>query len=386
MSEYQHYEFMTIDRPLTREQLDEVNALSSHIKASATHALIVYHWGDFKHNPINVLHKFFDGFLYWANWGSPQLAFRFPHGMLPGDLVESYYLDEFVTFTQHPDYDILDLHFGELQGDGGWVDGDEHELGALIAIRDELLEGDMRALYIAWLACECLITGSEIDDEEDEEDYEVLGAPPVPPALGELTTAQQELAILLQVPQELLDAAALHSSTARRARADDFSAWVELLPADRRNDYLLRLAHNEPGLSRLLVKELRTLGQGKAGAASGAGEQVPYRTLLVESQDIQARMEREKFEQERQAHERRLQNVREHQEDYWRQADLAAARRTSTGYDEALRLLVDLRDAANHFNESQQFQTRFSAWVPPYLRLPSLIKRLRDRDFTIPQA
>ncbi len=45
MSEYQRYEFMTIDRPLTRVQLDAVNALSSHIEASSTHALIEYHWG-----------------------------------------------------------------------------------------------------------------------------------------------------------------------------------------------------------------------------------------------------------------------------------------------------------------------------------------------------
>ena len=82
MSEYQRYEFMTIDRPLTRAQLDEVNQLSSHIEASPTHAFIEYHWGDFKHDPINVLYKYFDGFLYWANWGSPQLAFRFPHGAL----------------------------------------------------------------------------------------------------------------------------------------------------------------------------------------------------------------------------------------------------------------------------------------------------------------
>ncbi len=33
MSEYQRYEFMTSDRPLTRVQLDAVNALSSHIEA-----------------------------------------------------------------------------------------------------------------------------------------------------------------------------------------------------------------------------------------------------------------------------------------------------------------------------------------------------------------
>src|SRR5207248_3772956 len=74
MSEYQRYEFMTIDRPLTRAQLDEVNELSSHIEASSTHAVIEYHWSGFKHDPIKVLYKFFDGFLYWANWGSPELA------------------------------------------------------------------------------------------------------------------------------------------------------------------------------------------------------------------------------------------------------------------------------------------------------------------------
>ena len=40
MSEYQRYEFMTIERPLTQAQLDAVNTLSSHIEASSTHALV----------------------------------------------------------------------------------------------------------------------------------------------------------------------------------------------------------------------------------------------------------------------------------------------------------------------------------------------------------
>src|SRR6266480_1827225 len=140
MSEYQRYEFMTIDRPLTRAQLDSVNTLSSHIEASSTHAIIEYHWGNFKHNPITVLHEFFDGFLYWANWGSPKLAFRFPHGILPADLIDGCDLEDFVTFTRHPDYDILDIHFGELEAPDIWT---EYELGSLIAIRDELMEGDL---------------------------------------------------------------------------------------------------------------------------------------------------------------------------------------------------------------------------------------------------
>src|SRR5258708_24335018 len=178
MSEYQRYEFMTGDQPLTRAQLDEVNGLSSHIKASSTHTLIEYQWGDFKHNPIKVLHTFFDGFLYWANWGSPELALRFPHGILPAELIDGYDLDEFVTFTHHPDYDILDIHFGEMMAPDEWFD---YELGSLISIRDELMDGDLRALYVVWLASQRM-TG--IDDEE--EDDEIL-VPPVPPAFHKLT-------------------------------------------------------------------------------------------------------------------------------------------------------------------------------------------------------
>ena len=139
MSEYQRYEFMTVDHPLTRAQLEAVNRLSSHIEASSTHALIEYHWGDFKHDPLKVLRSYFDGFLYWANWGAPRLALRFPSGSIPAALIDGYQLDEFVSFTRYQDCDILDIHFGELTAPDEWV---EYDLGSLIGIRDELLEGD----------------------------------------------------------------------------------------------------------------------------------------------------------------------------------------------------------------------------------------------------
>ena len=209
MSEYQRYEFMTIDQPLTRAQLDEVKNLSSHIEASSTQATIEYHWGDFKHDPIDVLHKFFDGFLYWANWGSPRLALRFPHGALPADLIENYDLDDFVIFTRHKDYDILDIHFGEMESPGEWT---EYELGSLISIREELLEGDLRGLYIAWLASQEAIWGYDEDEIKTEGEDDEHNAPPVPPALVKLSTAQKELIELLQVSEELVTAAARHSS------------------------------------------------------------------------------------------------------------------------------------------------------------------------------
>ncbi len=381
MSEYQRYEFMTSDRPLTRAQLDAVDALSSHIEASSTHALIEYHWGDFKHNPIDVLHEFFDGFLYWANWGAPELAFRFPHGILPVDLIDGYDLDDFVTFTRHPDYDILDIHFGEMEAPDEWI---EYELGSLIPIRDELMEGDQRALYIVWLAGQHMI--GDYEDEEEEEDEEMPSVPPVPPALGTLTAAQQALAEFLRVPQELLGAASRYSSKGVSSTNDDFVAWGKLLPPDRRNDYLVRLARNEPGLSRLLVKELRELGQDKTRATSPVGERVTYATLLAESKAVKVQLEHEKREQEQLARQRHLQEIRAHQDDYWHQVDQAVVRGSGTGYDEAVRLLIELREVADQFKENQEFQARFRTWVRPHLRRPALVKRLQDRKFTLPAA
>ncbi len=383
MSEYQRYEFMTIDRPLTRAQLDDVNTLSSHIEASSTHALIEYHWGNFKHNPITVLHEFFDAFLYWANWGSPKLAFRFPHGILPADLIDGYDLEDFVTFTRYKDYDILDIHFGELEAPDIWT---EYELGSLIAIRDELMEGDLRALYIVWLAAQIMIEGyDEEENEAEEEDWEI-SVPPVPPGFGTLTAAQYSLAELLQVPEELLVAAARHSKAAAPSTGDDFAAWVKLLPPDHQNDYLLRLAHNEPGLSRLLVRELRELGQDKTREEPSTGEHVTYATLLAESKAIRARLEREKREQEQAARLHQLQEIHDHQDAYWHQVEQAVMRGTGTGYDEAARLLIELREAAGQFKEAQQFQERFRAGVRPHLRRPAFVKRLQAHKFTLPEA
>ncbi len=167
---------------------------------------------------------------------------------------------------------------------------------------------------------------------------------------------------------------------------EDVAAWLKLLPPERRDDYLVRLARNEPGLSRLLVKELRELGQDRTRATPPTGERVTYPTLVAESKAIQAQLEREKRERERVARERHLQDMRDHRDDYWHQADMAAVRASGTGYDEAVRLLIELRDVAEYFNETGEFQERFRAWVRPHLRRPAFVKRLQNYKFTLPEA
>ncbi|KWV10754.1 hypothetical protein [Xanthomonas translucens] len=64
----------------------------------------------------------------------------------------------------------------------------------LIALRDELLRGDMRPLYLGWLA------GIDTLREDALE-------PELPPGLAELSPTQQALAQFLEVDPDLLEAA-----------------------------------------------------------------------------------------------------------------------------------------------------------------------------------
>jgi hypothetical protein len=51
MSEYQYYEFLTIDRPLDHRQQTEVRALSTRATITATRFVNEYHWGDLRGDP-----------------------------------------------------------------------------------------------------------------------------------------------------------------------------------------------------------------------------------------------------------------------------------------------------------------------------------------------
>lgn len=260
-----------------------------------------------------------------------------------------------------------------------WTD---YELGSFISMRDELMNGDLRSLYIVWLAAQRIL-GSY----DEEEHYEIY-VPSVPPGLAKPTAAQQELADLFQVPQELLEAVAQHSQATTSSTDDDFAAWLALLPPERCNDYLLRLARNEPGLSRLLVKELRKLNQSKANAVAhaGMGEHVTYATLLTESKVLRDRWEQEEHEKQQAEHQRHMLDVYNRQDEYWQQINLIVARGSGTAYDEATRLLNELRDTTSYLQANQEFQECFSTWVQPHLRRPALIKRLQDRQFPVPRG
>ena len=80
MSEYQYYEFLALDRPLTDKQRAELRSISTRAEITATRFVNEYQWGDLKGDPRKMMERYFDAFLYLANWGTRRLMFRLPRG------------------------------------------------------------------------------------------------------------------------------------------------------------------------------------------------------------------------------------------------------------------------------------------------------------------
>ena len=174
MSEYQYHEWQTIDRPLTSEEQAEVNGLSSHINVGSSQAVVTYNWGDFKHDPKEVLLQYFDAYFYLANWGSRRLMFRFPKGILDPKEIAPYCDNEVVSFETIGEYQVLDIHFNPDDG-GRWVDEEEGDLSRFIPLRDDLLQGDYRLLYLAWLTA-ATYSSSDYEYEDEDKDEVEYGA------------------------------------------------------------------------------------------------------------------------------------------------------------------------------------------------------------------
>ena len=157
MSEYQYYEWQTIDRLLTEAEQEAVNGLSSHIDVTASQAVVTYQWSDFKHDARQVLARYFDAFLYFANWGTRRLMFRFPKGLLDEEALAPYLFGDMIEVSTAGKSRILEITLEEEEPEFDWFEDDEDgTLSRLVGLRNDILDGDYRCLYLAWLGAAAL--------------------------------------------------------------------------------------------------------------------------------------------------------------------------------------------------------------------------------------
>lgn len=270
MSEYQYYEFLAVDHPLDERQQAEVRALSTRARVTATSFTNEYHWGNFRGDPRTMMERYYDAHLYLTNWGTHQVMLRLPSTLLSLETAEQYCIDPHVAAWTSGEHLILGVISEDESGD--WVEGAEDSLSAIVGVRTELAAGDLRPLYLAWLAAYGTWERDEdAFDYNEENDLE----PPVPAGLGALTAPQRALADFLRLDTDLLTIAAQASPRLARTKDDPgkLARWIKELPASEKDKLLHRVAQ---GHGASVQMELRRRFRGDPGPTSDSR---PRRTV-----------------------------------------------------------------------------------------------------------
>lgn len=360
MSEYQYYEFQTIDRSLTQVEQRALGQLSSRVQLSSTKAVFTYSYGDFPGNPKQVLAKYFDAMFYLANWGTLQLMFRFPKAIVDLESIKKYCVDCYIEVSEINQFVILDLQFDSEEG-FGWIEGEGY-LSSLIDLRQEILHKDYRLLYLAWLKA---ITSLDLEPKQFE--------PPVPSNLGKLSSALQTFVDIFEIERHLLKVAATDSKNATSISEEQLKSALEQLSPAESNTFLLRLAKGEPNLSLELHNRLLEI-MGISQSKSQGQRTVEQLLESTEQERLQAERKKQQLDKAKRIQE--LEALASQENSVWETVDNLIQKGQSKSYDEAIQLLLKLRDLADHQDQNSNFKNRINQLSNKYNSRSGLKKRL----------
>jgi hypothetical protein len=375
MSEYQYYEFLTIDRPLTEEEMDELRALSTRATITPVSFTNTYNWGDLRGDPERLMQRYFDVHVYVANWMSATFMVRLPIEALSRETAGAVAVSDLLDIRPTSTHWIITWRLEESENDErfGMEDGSGW-MARLAPVRDELLRGDLRSLYIGWLAA---VTREMVENEEME--------PLAVSGLGELTPAQRALAEFLEVDQDLLTGASTGSPAAQETEVfrREMETWIDSMP---REDINLLLKQLLEGRGQQAERVIRNRFASWRRGLQTDDTDAPRRTAgdLWENADKVRLIRLEKEEQERQQREikRRekrtvyLENLSHDFPGAWAAVKEPVERGSGRGYDEACGILIDIAEAYELYATKEQFQKELETFMAGHLRRKALIERL----------
>ena len=375
MSEYQYYEFQALDRPLGRREQAELRAVSTRARITAVSFTNHYEWGDLKADPIHLLERYFDLFLYLANWGSRRLALRLPKELFEANELKRFTLDEqLASLDVAGDSWIVDIYRDEVGLDDCYWDHDGIAwLGTIAPLRAAVVNGDLRLFYLIWLMA---VEEGLVPDDTVE---------PLP-GIAPLSASLQAFAEFFMIDNDLLEVAAQGpTQTATSPTSAQAAAFIGSLDAEEKNALLLRLYDNDlavgPELRRRCRRatasppagaQYRTAGQLRSAARRLAAER--ERKAAARTAAIRRRQEQEQAR----AKAARLATLAAQGDPPWQEVEDSAARRNAAGYERATALLLDLCEIARADGEAETFARRLNAVIARHAKKVRFIERLHS--------
>ncbi len=378
MSEYQYYEFRAIDRQLDAKAMSHLRSISSRARITSSSFINHYDWGDLKADPMQLLARYFDLFLYTANWGTRWFAVKLPKRLVDVRAVKSHAIDDgLLDISEAGDSVILSIRREEIEADlAGDDNEDGHWLTAIAPLRAELIGGDLTLLTLLWLV--------GVQDETIEDD-EVEPSPP----LVSVSPALSALADFLDIDRDLIEAASGESiSPAERAPVlGEVESFLRKIAESEKVALLRRVFADEPLVGAELRQRFRRAHLATARDDSLQARRRTAGELRAAAHGIAAERERRAEEraatkrrrQEREAAEaraRRIVELAKRGEQAWRDVEAFIEMRNPKGYEQATLLLGDLGALADKDSTFEAFAARVATLRIEHAGKRKFIERL----------
>lgn len=378
MSEYQYYEFAAIDQPLTRAEMEELRAVSTRAKITPTGFVNHYEWGDLKADPADWMRRYFDAFVHTANWCSCRLALRVPLAIFSKAELKPYATKHALAIKASDKHWIFDWTLNESQDYDRFAEEDGNGwMRRLLPLRNELLRGDLRSLYLGWLAD---TGGGELRDDALE--------PDVPPGLAELSPAQQALIEFLGIDPDMLAAASAGSAPVGRAEVEDDScldAWLGDWSRDNMAVVLKLIATGQGQEAERRVRfhhaawlkahrafapvaRKRTLAELRELAKSASGHRLEREAQERAMREAENRRQREDYLR------RLMTDVKQH----WEAIEVQAKRGSASGYGQAVRAIADLAEGYRLTSSPKEFERALRHFLVRHATRGALLRRLTE--------
>jgi hypothetical protein len=373
MSEYQYYEFAAMDRPLDAAAMTRLRSISSRARITSTSFVNHYEWGDLKADPMTLMERYFDLFLYVANWGTRRFALRLPTQFLRAADLEPFGLvDELVTIRRTGEHVIVDISCDD-EGAADELDDGSGSLSALSPLRGAVISGDLRLFSMLWLL---------------QVDYGLVPDDAMqPPGIAPLSAPLSALAEFLCLNLDLLEVATQTPASAAEPSAEAVESFIRALPEEEKVAWLTRVY---AGTARHLGAELQrrvraaihpaTRASGRtAGELREAARRIgDERRRLAEARETAQRRRRER--EATQARARYLSALSERGEAAWREVEALISLRNPSGYERAAALIADLGEVAAAGGANDGFARRLADLRTRHGKKGRLIERLGTLD------
>ncbi|HZL44098.1 MAG TPA: hypothetical protein VFD66_12570 [Verrucomicrobiae bacterium] len=374
MSEYQYYEFAAIDGPISDEGLRYARGCSSRANVSRVRWQNTYTFGDF-HGSVNTLLKHYDAHFYIANWGTVRLGLVFPKGAVSPEAIRPYLwggkqYEDTLTVKEIGNRCIVWWERDE-EGGWGWTEG-EGLIDQLIGVREELMRGDYRALFLGWLA------DFDPDDWRDAEDGAVV-MPPIPAGLDHLSPPLAALIKHFPVDPDVL-AVAAGLSQASTAKRIPIAAVLERFPVSEMRALLARVAE---GGGAGVMAELNRLTYPRVQNPVGqAMKCTDFAAKTIETRDVRHKQEAEaasaKRQREAKLRKQHLASILRRADTIWSGLDPLMDQKIASAYDQAAAQLQELRDAYAQAGDIGGFQQKLNGFRLRYSNRPAMLRRIEE--------